>query len=419
MEPKRDIFEELIKNALHDMAPEPSPKVWKGISRSMAWKEFVRFDFINFTTNIYQIAAACLVGVSLPAIIFTISIQPTDRELTKQVHPPYDLSPQTPASIIKKAPIDNFQKDQQATPVNSPAPLVHPADAPHEIESTYTLAKPPSTSLEKEIASFRLEPQNAYIEANDKVSIIPLNETSKPAAIQNEAKTSWRWAMEAIWSWNHMKIKYTPDKYNYDFNTLGITLYIQKNHLKIGAGMAYQRLFDRLLYKVNYNTYDSTGFIYNVHYYMPDPANPGTVILITSKETLYDSIKHTINTYTTGTYDYLNLPLSVGYQIITFKHLSVFFEGTATFQFLLKKNEPTPASYNSLKSSLVMEATLPQRKSFMIDLGPGISLEYRILNKVNISATPSLRWWPQSLSDNEQATQPTAWGVKFGFKYNF
>ena len=69
METKRNHIDELFKKSLEGFAPEPSPQVWKGISRKLSWKEFVRFDFTNFSANLFQVAATGIAAVAIVGVV--------------------------------------------------------------------------------------------------------------------------------------------------------------------------------------------------------------------------------------------------------------------------------------------------------------------------------------------------------------
>ncbi len=416
MEPKRDIFEELIKETLRDTAPEPSENVWKGISRQMAWKEFVRFDFTNFTSNIYQIVAVTMVGISLTAVLVTTLIQPTEKEKNIKEQPRQEMTDKSLEQHFEKAKPTDQRIVQPAIPA-SPIPSQR-ITIQGKIESE-VVPESPNPKISRETIDFRPSAISSIIGIKFGNIISRGGKAIMPAPLRGEEKAKWQIAAGANWTWNRMQIPSTPDNFRYDFNTLGLHANASKGRFRVGAGFSYQRLFDPIPYQVNYKTYDSTGFIINVHYYMPDPNNPDMVILITSKETIYDSVAHSITTLTTGTYDYLTLPLSTGYEILRIRNLSVFLDGIATLQFLLRKKEPAPAFYNPLKSSLTIEATLPRRKNFLIDLGASISLEYKLFNRVRLVAGPTMRWWLQPLSDAPQSGKPSAWGFNAGLEYDF
>ncbi len=416
MESKRDIFEELIKDALQDMAPEPSAKVWKGIVRRLSWKEFLRFDITNFTSNIYQIAAVSLAGVSLTALLLTAVIQSREQESEKKEPPRQELT-----EDIQGQPNQSTDALTTEEPVKEPVEKSQPV-----LQQAKHLEEPiPQPSIEitqthqiRYSITFRPSPKYSLLKTQYPTLASSSDELHKPALLKDE-KAPWQINLGASWSWNRMQIPEATGDYRYNFNTLGLKANAVKGNFRFGAGLAYQRLFDQLPYQINYKTYDSTGYIFNVHYYMPDPKNPDMVILITSKETVYDSVKHSTLAFTSGSYDYLTIPFSVGYKLLIFNKFSIFMDGNATLQFLVHKNEPVPALFNSYKSSLSMEADLPRRKNLLIDLGAGLTLEYTIFNRLNLIAGPSWRWWLQPLSNNPEASKPSAWGIKAGIDYKF
>lgn len=416
MESKRDIFEEIIKDALQDMTPEPSATVWKGIIRRLSWKEFLRFDFTNFTSNIYQIAAVSLVGLSLTAVLLTSVLQPHKQELAKKEPLRQQLT-----EDIQGQPNENENTIVTEKTVQKPAQkfqtIIRQVESKEEPLLQPRIENTQPTQLRNSI-TFRPSPKYSLIKDQYPTLASPSAELHKPVLLKDE-KAPWQISLGVSWSWNRMQIPMATGDYRYNFNTLGLKTNTVKGNLRLGAGLAYQRLFDQLPYHINYKTYDSTGYIFNVHYYMPDPKNPDMVILITSKETVYDSVKHSTLAFTSGSYDYLTIPLSVGYKLLGFKQFSIFVDGNATLQFLVHKNEPTPALFNSLKSSLSMEADLPRRKNLLIDLGAGLNIEYTIINKLVLIVGPSLRWWMQPLNDSQEANKPSAWGLKAGIEYKF
>lgn len=418
MDTKRNIFDESIKNVLQDMAAEPSARVWKGISRKLAWKEFVRFDFSNFTSNIYQIAAVGIAGLSLSALLVTTVIKPWADKPEKLPAPvqetlvqptlPEEESQTTSADATLPTPISQ----QPGRHTVSVTPAVNP---PVLVEES---AKP--TFYQRQQSTIqRLGSRKAFLAIDYKASIVPGDTGARIIFLPKAEKGPWQLNLGIGWSWNRMHIATTPEAFDYNFSTLGLSFMAQKGNFRTGVGIGYHRLFDRLPYQINYKTFDSTGFVYNVHYYMPDPAHPEMVILVTSKETLYDSVNHTVTSYTTGSYDYLTVPVSIGYRVVAYKNLSITADGSLSMSWLLHSNEPTPALFNPLKSSLALEADLPRRKNFLLDLQAGLSLEYTLFGKINLTAGPAVRWWLQPLSDAPGADKPSAWGLKAGLRYKF
>lgn len=418
MDTKRNLFDESIKNVLQDMAAEPSAKVWKRISRKLDWSEFVRFDFTNFASNIYQMAAVGITGLSLSALLITTVIKPWEdkREilpapeqetLVQPTWPEEESQPPTPDSA--------FPTPVSQQPSRHTVSFTHAVNLPVLIEESST----PPFEQRQQSTIRPLGSRKAFLALDFKASIIPGDTSARIVFLPKAEKGPWQLNLGISWSWNRMHITTTPEAFDYNFSTLGLSFMAQKGNFRTGVGVGYHRLFDRLPYQINYKTFDSTGFVYNVHYYMPDPAHPEMVILVTSKETLYDSVNHTVTSYTTGSYDYLTIPLSLGYRIVAYKNLSLTADGSLSMSWLIHSSEPTPALFNPLKSSLALEADLPRRKNFLLDLQAGLSLEYTLFGKINLTAGPALRWWLQPLSDAPGADKPSAWGVKAGLRYKF
>lgn len=418
MDTKRNIFDESIKNVLQDMATEPSARVWKGISRKLAWSEFVRFDFTNFASNFYQIAAVGIAGLSLSALLITTVIKP------------WEDKPETLPTTVQAPPVQPTLTEEESQPptLGTTIPTPISQQPVHHTAAVAPSVNPPVLIEESTLPTFverqqstiqRLGSRKAFLAIDFKASIIPGDTSGRIVIFPEPEKGPWQLNLGLGWSWNRMHIATTPEAFQYNFSTLGLSFMAQKGNFRTGVGIGYNRLFDRLPYQINYKTFDSTGFVYNVHYYMPDPAHPEMVILVTSKETLYDSVNHTVTSYTTGSYDYLTIPLSIGYRVVTYKNLSITADGSLSMSWMIHSNEPTPALFNPLKSSLALEADLPRRKNFLLDLQAGLSLEYTLFGKINLTAGPAVRWWLQALSDTPGADKPSAWGLKAGLRYKF
>lgn len=432
MEEKRNHIDEYIKQSLDGFEPEPSDKVWKEIKGKLAWKEFVRFNFTNFASNIYQISATILIGAGILTGLFTQILLVDKMHKEKSIlllkkedtaaTPPLDSSKilQKPFDSMRTVSTEPSQKHLPPSPVSLP-----PTSTSSQIKTeSEEISSPETLRIERLFMpiSPMISKDKSYITYQTDIKLYLTNIKTKDSISYgpiDSMKYPYQLSLGAGWWFNWMTLPYAEKDFSYYWNAVGLDLKLEHRNFFAKTGLNFSRMFDRLPYDISYKSYDSIGFAYNVHYYVPDPSHPDQVILITSKETLYDSITHKQNIFTTGTYNYLNIPFEVGYQFLKAKGFTLEVYGGCGLQFLISKKEPSPVIFDYEKSGLQLTPFNIQHYDFNYFFFGGFNIQYLFVPRLKLELEPVYQYYMKSLRDQEGAGNPYSWGIKVGINYNF
>lgn len=435
METKRNHIDELFKKSLEGFAPEPSPQVWKGISRKLSWKEFVRFDFTNFSANLFQIAAAGIAAVTIVGVVVsqlwttnpeTIPIPPATietAEVPAAVLPDDSSTYQVitggerqPANEIMEAGVEKVQDAPAELAVNvitEISPGIIPVEQPGIGVRQKDLI---GRALARPVALFTLpigELSHAGIDTHSLAPKLSLG----PYGDEAPKVRDYRLALSAGYWLENMTLGEGEAKNSFWYNSADFMFRFEKPDFYIQAGLGYTRVFDRTYYNVAYKTYDSVNFYYNVHYYVPDPNNPSSVILITSRETLFDSVLHTRTDYISGSYDFIQLPVSAGYKFLRFNDFSVSVFGGAVLQYNVRKEEPQPEYLGYFKKSVKADEITVTRNDFVWMLYGGLKAQWFWKERWAVEFEPAYRRYMNPLT--EAGKSPYSIGLRAGVSYYF
>lgn len=211
----------------------------------------------------------------------------------------------------------------------------------------------------------------------------------------------------------------TTDQYTYtvdaEFGILIKGFYIQ-------SGLGYQKVKERGLFNYYYKTNDSIGYYNKVLSFEINPLNPDEITYKTTKTTVYDSLEHVNTQSPLFYYDYLNVPIKIGYRIKTFEKLSISIESGVIFSKLLSSKTPTANFYIPESTLLSVEDKTPLRTNFNYQWVLGLKMNYKILNSVSISVEPEFTKYLNSIykpAIDVSSTKPYSMGIRFGIYYDF
>ena len=121
-------------------------------------------------------------------------------------------------------------------------------------------------------------------------------------------------------------------------------------------------------------------------------------------------------------YDYLNVPIKIGYRIKTFEKLNISIESGVIFSKLISSKSPTANFYIPESTLLNMEDKTPLRTNFNYQWVLGLKMNYKILNSVSISVVPEFTKYLNSIykpAVDVSSTKPYSMGIRFGIYYDF
>lgn len=429
MENEPNKIDDLFRESLKGYEPEPSRKVWRGIGIMLALGEFLRFSFTNFSQNIFQLLVAG--GAATAVVVGAVTIFTPDKpkesthsvvnkpttEIQNKIADTY-MQPQTGESAANHEPDQGVANFQQITAKQQQNQAVLPEPIAIAMETPTAPIRTTINSIRTiEISGFQLgygAPSNSKNMADYgpflRNQLSKYQETYVP-------KTSF--SITAGYGVDQLTIAKANESVNFLYNTADLGLRIQKGRVYLQTGLSASYQFDNGLYSVTSKSYDSVGFYYNVHYYVPDPSHPESVILVTSKVTLYDTITHHATVQTTNKYLNIQIPLIVGYKVATFKRFSLYAFGGPLIQFTANKKEPalTYIASDLYPSQIANQS--PTRLDTYWQLMGGLRASVILTKRFSIEVEPSYKWYFTNMYKDANFNNPYSIGVKAGLTFSF
>ncbi len=189
--------------------------------------------------------------------------------------------------------------------------------------------------------------------------------------------------------------------------------------IETGLGLSYE--LDNSDYYINYESFDSVGFYYNITSFSYDPVND-SVIYNKSAVNVYDSIEHHTITTTTTEYMYLQIPFGLKYRFIDYNRISFTVRAGGIVTLLLYKDEPEAQPYLSDASIINIEQQIPTRLTTSWKYYAGIQFRYRITDKINFELEPIFMQYlksPYERKENKAFKRPYSIGLRTGISINF
>lgn len=189
--------------------------------------------------------------------------------------------------------------------------------------------------------------------------------------------------------------------------------------LETGLGLSHE--LDNSDFVVNYESYDSIGFYYNINSFSYDPVND-TVIFNKSAVGVYDSVEHLTLTHTVTQYTYLQIPLGLKYRFIHFNRVSFSARAGGILSLLLYKNEPEANPGLGDVRIHQIEQRVPTRLKTSWKLYAGIQFSYQLSNKISFDIEPIYMQYlksPYEGRENKTFKRPYAVGIRTGISIHF
>jgi hypothetical protein len=429
MENEPNKIDDLFRDTLKGYEPEPSRKVWRGIGIMLALGEFLRFSFTNFSQNIFQLLVAG--GAASAIVVGAVSLFSPDSDQPKrptavnkppiEVQQPIveDLSQQTAAdNIVQKEPEQRVINYKQRVDQLEPEQLL-----PQEPTAAATVLPiaPVRSQLNgiNAIEASGLLLQFAVPTSNSNMADYGQFLRNQLLKYQESYVPTTSYSLTAAYSLDQLNIAKATQDAKFLYNSADLGFRIQKGNVYLQTGISAAYQFDNGLYSVSSKSYDSVGFYYNVHYYVPDPSHPESVILVTSKVTLYDTITHHETVQTTNKYLSIQVPLIVGYRLANFKRFSVYAFGGPIVQFIANKEEPSLAYIASdLYPFQVSNQSLPRLDTYWQMTG-GLRASVILNRRFSFELEPNYKWYFTNMYKGTKFRNPFSIGLRAGVSFSF
>jgi hypothetical protein len=181
-------------------------------------------------------------------------------------------------------------------------------------------------------------------------------------------------------------------------------------------------MYDDGAYKVNYKRKDSTGFYYEVVSYSIDPHNPGVIIYNTVSRTVYDSLIHSGTDQTRNRYQFIQIPIIFGFEVIELRNFSFSVQAGPAVSFYMAEKE-TSSQNTDLTGARLLDRiqSMPPGKSPNWQIWAGFHMDYRIDENFDFYLEPTYKYYFNPVVGSEVVSVKAPWtiGLGIGVKYNF
>ncbi len=178
---------------------------------------------------------------------------------------------------------------------------------------------------------------------------------------------------------------------------------------------------DKGNYQVNYKRNDSVGFYYEVVSYSVDP-HTGEILYKTIYHPVYDSLLHAGTDATRTRYQYIQVPLMLGFDLFAIRNVTISVQAGPAISFFMAEQE-TPTQNADLTGARLLSRTkiTPPGRNPNWQLWAGIHVGYRISNNFDVYLEPTYKYYFSPLMTNDLVSVKAPWtiGLGMGFVYNF
>ncbi|RLD62032.1 MAG: hypothetical protein DRJ05_01305 [Bacteroidetes bacterium] len=457
-------IDELLRGSLGDYNKPPSPKVWKGVSKSLFYSGLTKYILVAFGILAISTAAYLYLGYTN-----TVNVPDYSANIENNIKNTNDPSV-IDELIIEKS--DNAIDDNKNKTSTSQS-----LDKGSEINRTETIISENNSKSgkvdtpKKAIATAPLltNEKSAIVEPSSKATIedrpvddIPANITYPgiPGLLDNSHISGMPsshihsntifidyYTMDIITGRNNFngmpavsKLDYGSDKsFSYGLyispeiiftndeenskklqvNMDAVVNYKTNEDFYLQGGIGIGISQDDGRYSVDYSQYDSIGYYYEVNSFTIDPIT-GKPVFKTTVENVYDTVDYNTLTLTGNRYTYFRLSGFFGYKVHSVKRFSVFVKGGLTYSILAKTYEPNPGYTNDDAINIEITNETPQRIQDTWQLSAGLGFHYRLSNNLVISGEPVYNYYLRPVYEQRLNTKsPYSIGLRVGLLFKF
>jgi hypothetical protein len=448
-------MDEFLRGTLAGHSVEPGPRLWKGISRKLLWREITHLNFTNLSARSWIAGAA---GALILAAGFYFlpsekaSVTPPAQALPVAVVATSDnpgaVTVAAPATARKNSPAPTVSETHGSNPARHAASARHtekqneqstnpiayasnlrvlsnntPAAAPYLTSTSspgVSVSGSGVLSVEPVAHLTPVEPVATPLLANPQQdTIITLQTPGGLSRIHVGDAASTQFFSANFEITPEMSFYSSPESYS-NLNVwanAGISWHFSRFSLSSGLGLGY--VYDRGHYDVEYKSNDSVGFYSGVVSYTVGTNNE--IIYNTANHSVYDSLLHQDDYRTLNRYAYLQVPLLLGYRLVETPRFGLAFQAGPAVSFLLGERLSQPViEYENARIVRVDDNT-PQRVHTTWQVWGSLVLDYRLSRKVSLYLRPSCKYYLNPVVEQENATFKSPWsaGLGIGVQFNF
>ena len=452
-------MDEFLRKTVEGHRVEPKPGLWKGISRTLLWRELLRFNFSNISVK-SRVAGVAGLMILATALYFIIS---GDSSTTTAPVPTPGFSgsgnsASRPATVSTSTPAAHVTRTAgNIVPVTAAANA-----APHAAQKTATAPEPARTpklyannatrvaadlkksnrsSLPDVSAAENTAPTIAggqlITPHRDGLSrIVPFEADLLPVSPQADTiitihtiygTASYLKTKPDATQFFSMNFGVTPEvsfystpetysKVNGWVNGM-LTYHVSRYSVATGVGLGY--VYDKSKYRVDYKSNDSIGYYTNVISYTVGTNNE--IIYNTVSKSVYDSLLHQNDYRTINRYAYIQVPLLFGYRLYETGKVSFAFQAGPAVSFLVGTRKASAEIDYANARIIRVDDNTPARVHTNWQVWGDLLLEIRMNRKMSIYVEPSCKYFLNPVSEQENITFKAPWtvGLGVGIQFNF
>jgi hypothetical protein len=416
-------LDDLFRQGLENLRPEPSQDLWKGINRKLWWDEISHFTFTNLSKALWigGIAGMMMVITALMVVVvpqtrssdnnsFTIINDPVSFNSNSVYYPASYTSDKTNATSMKESDkeaavyslsneLNPFSNDLNPSPENA----YQESQSVEEILSFMPSIHTPNLLAENDNA-------NQPIINPELIQNLPMGKPPIPQFF------SFDFGVTPAVSLNGNPSPETEMNFT---SEIGISYHIGRFSLRTGAGLSY--VSDDGIYRIEYKSMDSVGFYNLVTSVAVNQQDPKEIIYFTQRVVVYDSLQHIADDQTRNRYTYLQVPLLAGFRLLETTRLGLTLHAGPMVSFLIREKEAMPLIDYPNARIIRIDNNTPTRVKTNWQIWLGLRMDYKINKNFSFFAEPSYKYYLKPVAEQETASakNPYSIGLGIGIEYNF
>jgi hypothetical protein len=407
-------LDDLFRQGLENLRPEPSKDLWKGINRRLWWDEISHFTFTNLSKALW---IGGIVGMMMIVTALMVVVVP-------QTHNSDNIAfTAMNDQIAGNSNAVYYQGSYASGATNAELPGGANEELPEEVRSEEFIPVIYNNYQETK------EEDISFMPSIHTPDIIAESHISDQAMINPEILQNIPKVKTVIPQFFSLDFGITPEvslsgnnssetELNFT-GSAGISYHIGRFSLRTGLGLSY--VSDDGIYKVEYKSKDSVGFYNMVTSVAVNQQDPKEIIYYTHRIVVYDSLEHIADDRTRNRYTYLQIPLLAGFRILETSRLGLTIHAGPVVSFLIRENEAQPVIDYPNARIIRIDNNTPARIKTNWQIMLGLRMDYKVNKFFSLFAEPNYKYYFKPVSEQESSTagNPYSIGLGIGIEYHF
>ena len=167
---------------------------------------------------------------------------------------------------------------------------------------------------------------------------------------------------------------------------------------------------------------DSIGYFYEVVSYGVNPVDSTQLIFNTITKTVYDSILHNGEETAKYRYQYWQIPLMIGFDVIRMEHFLLSVQAGPAVSLLIRGKEISTTQMDMGNGRLTGRTNeTPARVQANWQIWGALHCEYIINREFSLFAEPTFKFYLNPAAEATGTTEKAPWavGMQIGVQYSF